>query len=445
MRILLIVIAALLGAAFATGSIGVFGAALAGLAAYALAEIQTLRRRAESLEREVTALRRLGPVQRSAENVVGADRAAEEAEARAFEPSRTVSATHSAEIEPEPERASAEWQTPEPERAAAERQTSQPPAAEQIASQSAREHVPAQENPIVRAVREYFTGGNTLVRVGVVILFIGVAFLLRYVAEHTNVPIELRLSGVAVGGVVLLALGWRLRRKRPGYALALQGGAIGILYLTVFASLRLFSVLPPGPAFRCSFCSRRSPQRSAVLQNSLAFSLLAVGCGFLAPVLASSGQGNHVVLFSYYGVLNLAILAIAWFKAWRPLNVAGFLFTFVIGTAWGVLRYRPEHLLDHGAVPHRVLRAVRRHRGAVLAAADAGAARVCRRHHRVRRARRGVRSAVRARSRHAVRARLQRRAAPARCTSVSPGCFTEVSAIPSACSSKLSWRWASCS
>jgi len=49
-----------------------------------------------------------------------------------------------------------------------------------------------------------------------------------------------------------------------------------------------------------------------------------------------------IVLFSYYAVLNLGLLLIAWFKAWRPLNVAGFLFTFVIGTAWGVLRYRPE-------------------------------------------------------------------------------------------------------
>jgi uncharacterized membrane protein len=74
----------------------------------------------------------------------------------------------------------------------------------------------------------------------------------------------------------------------------------------------------------------------------MAFALLGIGCGFLAPILASSGQGDHVVLFSYYGVLNLGILAIAWFKAWRPLNVVGFLFTFVIGTAWGVLRYRQE-------------------------------------------------------------------------------------------------------
>jgi uncharacterized membrane protein len=48
------------------------------------------------------------------------------------------------------------------------------------------------------------------------------------------------------------------------------------------------------------------------------------------------------VLFSYYAVLNAGIVAIAWFKAWRPLNVAGFVFTFAIGTAWGVLKYRPE-------------------------------------------------------------------------------------------------------
>jgi uncharacterized membrane protein len=59
-------------------------------------------------------------------------------------------------------------------------------------------------------------------------------------------------------------------------------------------------------------------------------------------VLASTGHGSHVVLFSYYAVLNAGILGIAWFKAWRPLNVAGFLFTFVIGTAWGVLSYQPR-------------------------------------------------------------------------------------------------------
>jgi uncharacterized membrane protein len=62
----------------------------------------------------------------------------------------------------------------------------------------------------------------------------------------------------------------------------------------------------------------------------------------LAPVLASTGEGSHVVLFSYYAVLNSGIVAIAWFKAWRPLNLAGFVFTFAIGTVWGVLKYLSE-------------------------------------------------------------------------------------------------------
>src|SRR5262249_21899011 len=42
-------------------------------------------------------------------------------------------------------------------------------------------------------------------------------------------------------------------------------------------------------------------------------------------------------------VLNAAILAIAWFKAWRVLNLVGFAFTYAIGTVWGVQFYRSEH------------------------------------------------------------------------------------------------------
>jgi uncharacterized membrane protein len=198
------------------------------------------------------------------------------------------------------------------------------------------------EPPFIAAIRSFFTGGNALVRTGVIILFFGVAFLLRYMAEHTHLPIELRLSGVALAGLALLAFGWHLRIHRSGYALALQGGGVGILYLTVFAALRLYAILPAAIAFPLLAAIAIISAILAVLQNSMAFALLAVSGGFLAPVLTSTNQGNHVVLFSYYAVLNAGILAIAWFKAWRPLNIAGFVFTFAIGTVWGVLKYRPE-------------------------------------------------------------------------------------------------------
>jgi uncharacterized membrane protein len=79
-----------------------------------------------------------------------------------------------------------------------------------------------------------------------------------------------------------------------------------------------------------------------MLQDSAAFAVLGVIGGFLAPVLASTGEGSHVVLFTYYVVLNATIAIIAWFKAWRPLNITGFLFTFAIATAWGVLKFQPQ-------------------------------------------------------------------------------------------------------
>jgi uncharacterized membrane protein len=201
---------------------------------------------------------------------------------------------------------------------------------------------PAAEIPLFTWVRSFFTGGNTLVRAGIVVLFFGVAFLLRYAAEHSHVPIEFRLSGVALGAVVLLVLGWRLRRAREGYALALQGGGVGILYLTTFAALRLYNVLPPAVAFPLLALIALLSAALAVLQNSMAFALLGVIGGFLAPILASNGQGSHVVLFSYFLVLNAGIVVIAWYKSWRPLNVCGFVFTFAIATAWGVLKYRSE-------------------------------------------------------------------------------------------------------
>jgi uncharacterized membrane protein len=199
---------------------------------------------------------------------------------------------------------------------------------------------PRRPNPLIAAIVGFFTGGNTLVRSGIVVLFFGVAFLLRYAAENSHVSIELRLSGVALAAVVFLVLGWRLRKRRAGYAFALQGGAVGILYLTVFAAMRIYSVLPPSLAFSLLVLIGALAAALAVLQDSQAFALLGVTGGFLAPVLAASGQGSHVVLFSYFLVLNAGIVAIAWFKSWRPLNLCGFLFTFAIATAWGVLKYK---------------------------------------------------------------------------------------------------------
>jgi uncharacterized membrane protein len=193
----------------------------------------------------------------------------------------------------------------------------------------------------VDAARAWLFGGNTVARIGLLVLFVGVAFLLRYVAEHTQVPIELRLLGVAVGALVLLGLGWRMRARRPGYAITLQGGAIGILYLTAFAALRFYDVLAPLPAFAFMAALAVLSGTLAVLQDARALAVLGATGGYLAPLLVSTGEGRVAVLFSYYLLLNFGVAGVAWFRAWRELNWLGFLFTFAVSGLWAVQRYSP--------------------------------------------------------------------------------------------------------
>ncbi|GGL55114.1 hypothetical protein GCM10009091_41150 [Pseudomonas brenneri] len=215
------------------------------------------------------------------------------------------------------------------------------------AARVAEPEIPRGPNLIERAIlgaRNWLLGGNTVLRVGVVLLFLGLAFLLRYATEGVDVPIELRYAGVAACALGLLGLGWWLRLRNGNYALTLQGTGIAVLYLTVFAAMRLHPLLDPGAALGLLVAVTLFSAILAITQDAIGLACAAALGGFAAPILASTGEGSHVALFSYFTLLNVGILAIAWFKAWRLLNVIGFAGTFGIGFAWGIRSYTPELL-----------------------------------------------------------------------------------------------------
>lgn len=202
------------------------------------------------------------------------------------------------------------------------------------------------DDPFVLAfgfLRNLLFGGNTVVRVGILVLLVGVTLLLKYAADHALFPIELRMASAGLIGLVLVGVGLRLRDRRPGFARTLQGGGIAAMYLVVFFSFRTYALIPASLAFALLAVIAASSAVLAVVQNALVLVVIGQIGGFLAPILASTGAGSHVALFAYYLVLNVAIFGIALFRAWRPLNLIGFVFTFGIGTTWGVLRYAPEH------------------------------------------------------------------------------------------------------
>ena len=206
-----------------------------------------------------------------------------------------------------------------------------------------KEIEPSAADKLFSFIWRWFTDGNTFVRVGIVILFIGVSFLLNLAIENNLISIELRLAAVTAFAIFLLSIGWRLREKREHYALLIQGGAVGLLYLTIFASFSLYDVLPSSVAFVFLILIVILSAMLAILQNALSLVLFGVIGGFLAPILTSTGSNNYIGLFSFYTLLNAGIFAIAWFRAWKILNLVGFTFTFSISAFWGASSYHPDN------------------------------------------------------------------------------------------------------
>jgi uncharacterized membrane protein len=186
--------------------------------------------------------------------------------------------------------------------------------------------------------------GNALARLGTVVLFVGVAFLLKYLYWLASASTGLRFAVVVLATIALLWIGWRRRDARPRYAQALQACGLGLLYIAAFASSNLLGLLPGWAAFVWLIAVVALAAILATAQNAQSLAMLAVAGGFLAPVLALPGGANHVALFAYYLVLDLAIIAIALRKSWHALNVLGLVFTFGVGSVWGARFYSHEYL-----------------------------------------------------------------------------------------------------
>ena len=287
MTIIFAILGGILGGFFSYG-FGIMSGWIPGaLLGYLLASVLDLRKQLNALKQDVT---RLGKAETRPTQAV---------------PSRPMPATAQAAPPRPAEAAVPATVTPAPEVSpAAKSAVVMQAAVHEVKSSRAAPRAEASatvdEPAILRYLKAYFSGPNILARMGVIVLFFGVAFLLKYAAERSEISVEFRLMGVAIASIVMLIIGWRLRVRLNDYALILQGASIGVLYLTVFAALRLYQALPPGLTLLILVAVGVFSSILAVVQNARSLAILGICGGFLAPLLTSTGDGSHVMLFTYY-------------------------------------------------------------------------------------------------------------------------------------------------
>lgn len=200
----------------------------------------------------------------------------------------------------------------------------------------------AAQTPSATPVRdvEAMVGGSWFNWIGIIAITFGVAFFLKYAFESEWVGPAGRVALGGAAGVGILAAGAALRRRGlRQYAHVLSGGGILILYLSVYAAREFYRLIEQPSAFLLMTAVTGTAVLLAARYHALPIAVLGLIGGFLTPVLLATGVDNQLALFTYIALLDLGVLALAYFKSWRSLNYMAFAATVLMFAGWGLAYY----------------------------------------------------------------------------------------------------------
>ncbi len=167
---------------------------------------------------------------------------------------------------------------------------------------------------------EFAIASNWLLRIGVVILVLGIWFFLKYSVDHGMLDEWARVALAIVTGAGMLFTGTRLLGKT--YHLlgqGLMGAGLATLYGAIFAAGNRYHLISILAAFALMGLVTATAGILAVAYHSLLVAVLGIIGGYATPLLLASGESNFVGLFTYMLALGLGVLGICFKRDWRLL------------------------------------------------------------------------------------------------------------------------------
>ena len=173
-----------------------------------------------------------------------------------------------------------------------------------------------------------------LSKIGVVALLFGVAFFFKYAIDQGWISQWTRIIiGICVGGLFMI-LGQMWREKYPKYAPALSGGGSALVYFSFFAANQFYSLIPQTVALACMLFVSILTVYFAYKDKTQILAGLGICGSYLAPLLLHSNVDQHLGLFAYITLLNLAGLAVVFKGFWLELLYFSFFGTIVNYSVW---------------------------------------------------------------------------------------------------------------
>ena len=186
-------------------------------------------------------------------------------------------------------------------------------------------------------------GSRWLNRIGIIAVLVGVSYFLKYAFENDWIGPSVQVIIGIVAGIVVAAWSERFRRRGfAGFSYSLKAVGAGALYLSLWASFALYSLVPAAVAFCGMVLVTVAMAALAVWQSAEVLAGLALVGGFLTPVLVSTGENQEVALLSYLLLLDAAALLLEHYRSWPRIIFGSFVGTELIFVFWYVKFYSSD-------------------------------------------------------------------------------------------------------
>jgi uncharacterized membrane protein len=177
---------------------------------------------------------------------------------------------------------------------------------------------------------EKIIGSNLFGKIGIIIFVIGIGLFVKHaISENWITEVERTVLGFLVGSC-LLFIAERLHKKYRTFSSLLAGGAFAVFYLIIAVAFHYYQLFTQPVAFALLVGVTVLMSILSVLYDRRELAAVSLVGGFIAPFLASSGEGSYVVLFTYLMILNIGMFGLSVYKKWAELVVISFAFTYII-------------------------------------------------------------------------------------------------------------------
>jgi uncharacterized membrane protein len=194
-----------------------------------------------------------------------------------------------------------------------------------------REVVPAAPS----ASLESRLGAQIFNRIGIIAVLFGAALFLKLAMDnHWIGPVGRILVGLVVGAGLVV---WSERFRRKGFSAfsySLKAIGTGVLYLSLWAALQLYHLLPAEAALGGMILVTAWNAYMAWVQDAELLAAYALAGGLATPLLLSAGGNREIFLFTYLLAIDVATVALVRIKPWERLLLGAFPVTVAYFIGW---------------------------------------------------------------------------------------------------------------